>query len=133
VFQFVTILDRETICNIKAKFAYGVACGLLPPTGLVMSDFLDPNERPKSRRIEMQRSVLALVVLAALASPALAQESAKYYVVVDTVGNCSVIEGSVSTGKTAIAEKSGYDAKDAAMKALEEIAADEEHCKDVVG
>jgi len=88
----------------------------------------------KSRRIEMQRSTLVLaVVLAGLASPALAQDSAKYYVVVDTVGNCSVIEGRVSTGKTAIAEKSGYDAKDAAMKALEEVAGDAETCKDVVG
>lgn len=80
----------------------------------------------------MKTTALALVVLAGLASPALGAESTTHYVVVDTVGNCSVIEGRVSMGKTAIADKSGYETKDAAMKALEEIAGDEGTCKDIV-
>ena len=82
----------------------------------------------------MRISTLAALLLAGLASPAFAAgDAAKYYVVVDTVGNCSVIEGRVSTGKTAIGEEDGYTSKDAAVKALEEVAKDENTCQGIVG
>jgi hypothetical protein len=56
----------------------------------------------------------------------------KYFVTVDTVGNCTVLEGGPSAGQTAIAEKGGYDSKEAAEKALAEVRKDEKTCKGVV-
>lgn len=68
-----------------------------------------------------------------LAVPASAAEAVKHYVVIDTVGNCSVIEGKVSTGKTPIGQESGYDSRDAAKQAFDELTKDEAQCEGVIG
>jgi hypothetical protein len=81
----------------------------------------------------MKSTVFATLLLVAVSSSAFAEETAKYYVVVDTVGNCSVIEGSVGTGKTAIGEQDGYASKDEAVKALEDLANDEDTCEGIIG
>ena len=57
----------------------------------------------------------------------------KYFMTVDTVGNCSVIQGKPSAGQTAFGETAGYDSADAADKALAEARKDTEKCKGVVG
>jgi hypothetical protein len=56
----------------------------------------------------------------------------KYFVTVDTVGNCTVLEGPPSAGQTALMERGGYDSKEAAEKALAEVRKDETKCKGVV-
>lgn len=45
--------------------------------------------------------------------------TSKFYVVKDTVGLCSVIEGEPSAGLTPIGEKGGFDTKDAGKQALQ--------------
>jgi hypothetical protein len=75
----------------------------------------------------MTRTVLAGLFVVALAVPAMAAE--KYFVVKDTVGNCSVVQGGTSAGLERIQNKDGYDSADAAGSALEEIRDD---CEGVV-
>jgi hypothetical protein len=58
-------------------------------------------------------------------------ESSKFYVVKDTVGLCSVVEGEPSAGLTPIAEKGGYESRDAGKQALQK-ASKEAGCKGVV-
>jgi hypothetical protein len=81
----------------------------------------------------MRNTIFATLLLVAVASPALAAENAKWFLVVDTVGNCSVIEGSVGAGKTALGEQDGYASKDEAMKALDELANAKDTCEGIVG
>jgi len=64
----------------------------------------------------MKRSVLVSLSMVALAAPALAAE--KFFLVIDTVGNCAVIQGMPSGGMIAFGEKGGYDTKDTAAAAL---------------
>jgi hypothetical protein len=78
----------------------------------------------------MKKCVMASVLVIGLATPALAAD--KYFVTVDTVGNCSVLEGGPSAGQTALGESGGYDSKDAAEKALAEVRKDTSKCKGVV-
>ncbi|MBM3544377.1 MAG: hypothetical protein FJX44_07735 [Alphaproteobacteria bacterium] len=68
------------------------------------------------------------LMLAALASPALAKSP--YFAVIDTVGNCSVIKGAISHGKTALGTESGYDSFDAARQVVDDHA--EEKCEGIV-
>jgi len=73
-------------------------------------------------------SALATSALAiALAAPAWAAE--KYFVTVDTVGNCSIVQ-SVSAGKEAIGNADGYASMEGAKAYLDEIKDDK--CKGVV-
>lgn len=72
-------------------------------------------------------------VIAAFAVPASALASERYFVVVDTVSNCSVIAGKVSTGKTAIGETAGYDSIESAQQALKKLGQDQAICKGIVG
>jgi len=74
--------------------------------------------------------VVASVLTIGFATPALA--ATKYFVTVDTVGNCSVIEAPPSAGQTAILQTGGYDSEEAARKALDEIRNDTSKCKGVV-
>jgi hypothetical protein len=67
------------------------------------------------------KTLAASLLLIGLTTAAFAAEAAKFYVVKDTVGLCSVIEGEPSAGMTPIAEKGGYDSKDAGKKALQEV------------
>lgn len=80
----------------------------------------------------MKPYVFAAVLVAAFSGSAFAAEAGKYFVVIDTVGNCSVIQGAVSTGKSALGKEDGYDSEDAAMKALDEFASDDDTCEDIV-
>ena len=69
---------------------------------------------------DMKQFVVASVLAIALATPAFAAE--KYFVTVDTVGNCSVVEGGatgLSAGKTALGETGGYDSMADAEKCSE--------------
>ena len=61
-----------------------------------------------------------------------ASAATKYFVVVDTVKNCSVIEGNPSAGLTPIGNKDGYDSKDAAKEALKGVRDDAAQCSGVV-
>jgi hypothetical protein len=73
-------------------------------------------------------SLAMVLATSALAAPP------KFFVTVDSVGNCSVVEGSASTGagKTALGQTGGYDSKDAASTFLKEVRQDTSKCKGVV-
>jgi hypothetical protein len=77
------------------------------------------------------KNLAASLLLVMLTSTAFAAEAAKFYVVKDTVGLCSVIEGKPSAGLTPIAEEGGYDSRDAGKKALQEVSK-EAGCQGVV-
>ena len=74
-------------------------------------------------------SVFAIALVAASGS---AKADAKYYVTVDTVGNCSVLEGKPSTGQTALGETGGYENMADAEAKLKAIRDDASICKGVV-
>ncbi len=76
----------------------------------------------------MKKGAIAGLLIFGLATPAFA--ATEYFVVVDTVKNCSVIEGNPSSGLTPIGN--AYDSKDAAQKALAEVRKDEGKCAGVV-
>jgi hypothetical protein len=78
----------------------------------------------------MKKFVVASLVVVGMTASAFAAE--KYFVTVDTVGNCTVLEGGPSAGQTALGEKGGYDSKEAAEKGLAEVRKDEKTCKGVV-
>jgi hypothetical protein len=81
----------------------------------------------------MKRLIAISLLAVGLGTPAFAAGE-KYFVTVDTVGNCSVVrsEGNLSAGKKAIGNASGYDSMDAAMSHLDEIRNDTATCKGVV-
>jgi hypothetical protein len=79
---------------------------------------------------DMKKSVVVSLLAIGLASSAFAAE--KYFVTVDTVGNCTVLEGPPSAGQTALGQTGGYDSKDAAETALKEVRGDTSKCKGVV-
>ncbi len=78
----------------------------------------------------MKKCVVVSLLAIGLASSAFAAE--KYFVTVDTVGNCTVLEGPPSAGQTALGQTGGYDSKDAAETALKEVRGDTSKCKGVV-
>jgi hypothetical protein len=78
----------------------------------------------------MKSYIVAGLLTAGLALPAFAAE--KFFMTVDTVGNCSVVQGGPSEGQTALGETGGYDTAEAADKALAEARKDTEKCKGVV-
>jgi hypothetical protein len=78
----------------------------------------------------MKAYVVAGLLTVGFAMPAFAAE--KYFMTVDTVGNCSVIQGKPTSGQTAFGETAGYDSAEAADKALAEARKDTEKCKGVV-
>jgi hypothetical protein len=80
----------------------------------------------------MKRLAIASVVVFALAAPALAA-GARYYVEMDTVGNCSVVDSkpSAHAGMTILGDQGGYASKEDATKALKGLPKDK--CKGVVG
>jgi hypothetical protein len=80
------------------------------------------------RKRDMKKGIIAGLLVVGLALPAAA--ATPYYVVVDTVKNCSVIEGNASAGLTPIGD--AYDSEDAAKKALAEVRKDEKQCVGVV-
>jgi hypothetical protein len=82
----------------------------------------------------MKKLIVASVLTAGLASPALAAE--KYFVTVDTVGNCSIVQSlpgtGMSAGKKAIGNTDGYASMEDAKKYLAEIRDDDATCNGVV-
>ena len=78
----------------------------------------------------MKAYVVAVLIAFALAMPALAAE--RFFVTVDTVGNCSVVQGEPSAGQKSIGESGGYDSAEMAAKALKEVRNDADQCKGVV-
>ncbi len=82
----------------------------------------------------MKKWIVTSLLVLGMAGPAFAAE--KYFVTVDTVGNCSVVQSApgtgMSAGKTAIGNADGYDSMDAARKFLEEVKNDDSQCKGVV-
>ena len=72
------------------------------------------------------------VATIAASGTALADTASKYFVTVDTVGNCSVSNGKPSAGQKALGNTDGYDSADAAGMELEKIRGDESICKGVV-
>lgn len=78
----------------------------------------------------MKALIVGAFGIAILATPALAA-SAKYFVIVDTVGNCSITE-KASAGQKVIGDTGGYDTNDAAVTKLQEIRKDPSVCKGVV-
>jgi hypothetical protein len=80
----------------------------------------------------MRKVVIAGLVLVALAGSALAA-GARYFVEMDTVGNCSVVDSkpSASAGMKILGNKGGYHRKDAATKALKGLPKGK--CKGIVG
>jgi hypothetical protein len=76
----------------------------------------------------MRRYLIASLLMFSLATPGFA--ATKYYLVIDTVGNCAAIESepSAHAGMKIIGNKGGYDSADAAKKALKDM----KECKGVV-
>ena len=71
----------------------------------------------------MKAYLIASLVIAGLATPALAAESAPHYIVKDTVGNCSVIDVHPSKVEhlKILGQAQGYGSKSAAEQALRGI------------
>jgi hypothetical protein len=80
----------------------------------------------------MRKCAIASVLVVALATSALAA-GARYYVEMDTVGNCSVVDSkpSAHAGMTILEDRGGYASKEDATKALKGLPKDK--CKGVVG
>jgi hypothetical protein len=83
---------------------------------------------------EMKKWIVTSALVLGMAGSAFAAE--KYFVTVDTVGNCSVVRSApgtgLSAGKSAIGNADGYDSMDAARKFLDEVKSDGSQCKGVV-
>jgi hypothetical protein len=79
----------------------------------------------------MKKLTIASLVVFALAAPALAA-GAKFYVEMDTVGNCSVVDSkpSAHSGMKIMGDTSGYASKEDATKALNGLP--QGKCKGVV-
>jgi hypothetical protein len=80
----------------------------------------------------MRKCAIASVLVFALATLAFAA-GAKYYVEIDTVGNCSVVDSkpSAGSGMKIMGDKNGYASKEEAAKALKALPKGK--CKGVVG
>jgi hypothetical protein len=78
----------------------------------------------------MKRYLVACALLAAMAAPAFAAE---HYAVIDTVGNCSVVDTKPSptdiSGLKLLGDKSGYNSPSAAEKVLK---SDSAQCKGMI-
>jgi hypothetical protein len=80
----------------------------------------------------MNKMMMITIALIGLTSQALAA-SARYYLEIDTVGNCSVVDSKPSehAGMTILGDKNGYASKEDAAKALKALP--KEKCKGIVG
>jgi len=83
----------------------------------------------KARESNDESFAMALL-LGAFATTALAAD-ARYFVVTDTVGNCSVVDSKPgqSSGLKIVGDKGGYSSSDAASKVLKDMT---KKCKGVV-
>jgi hypothetical protein len=83
-------------------------------------------------RNSVKKTLVIMIALTGMAGTALAA-GAKYFVEMDTVGNCSVVDSNLSAraGMTILGDKNGYASQDAATKALKALPKGK--CKGVVG
>ena len=83
---------------------------------------------------EMKKWIVTTFLVIGAATPAFAAE--KFFVTVDTVGNCSLVRSvpgtGLSAGKTAIGNSGGYDSIEAAREFLDKVGNDASQCKGVV-
>jgi hypothetical protein len=80
----------------------------------------------------MKKSVIASLVVLGMASAAWAATEDKWFVTVDTVGNCSVSQGKPSEGQKSLGDAGGYASRDDAKKFLDGVRGDGAQCKGVV-
>jgi hypothetical protein len=87
---------------------------------------------PSSKKEMDMNKVMIAFALVVLATPAVAA-SARYYLEMDTVGNCSVVDSKPSehAGMTILGDKNGFASKEDAAKALKGLPKDK--CKGIVG
>jgi hypothetical protein len=80
----------------------------------------------------MRKWAITSVLVATLTTSALAAGT-KYYVEIDTVGNCSVVDSkpSAGSGMKLMGDKGGYASKEEAAKALKALPSGK--CKGIVG
>jgi len=80
----------------------------------------------------MNKMMMITIALIGLTSQALAA-SARYYLEIDTVGNCSVVDSKPSehAGMTILGDKNGYASKEDAAKGLK--APPKDKCRGIVG
>ena len=80
----------------------------------------------------MKKTLVVMIAFMSMAGTAFAA-GAKYFVEMDTVGNCSVVDSkpSASAGMTILGDKNRYASQDDATKALKGLPKGK--CKGVVG
>jgi hypothetical protein len=81
----------------------------------------------------MKRVLVASLMAFGITTAAYAATEDKWFVTVDTVGNCSVAQGKPSEGQKALGEAGGYASKEEARSYLDTIRGDQDQCKGVVG
>ena len=87
--------------------------------------------RASKKEPYVNRTIIAITLIG-LTIPALAA-SARYYLEIDTVGNCSVVDSKPSdhAGMMILGDKNGYASKQDAAKALKALPKDK--CRGIVG
>jgi hypothetical protein len=78
----------------------------------------------------MKKCVVASLLVFGMATAAFAATENKWFVTIDTVGNCSVSQGKPSAGQEAMGETGGYASAEDAKKHLDSIRSDK--CEGVV-
>jgi hypothetical protein len=88
--------------------------------------------RSMKKESYMNKMMMITIALIGLTSHALAA-SARYYLEIDTVGNCSVVDSKPSehAGMTILGDKNGYASKEDAAKGLK--APPKDKCRGIVG
>lgn len=81
----------------------------------------------------MTRILVASLLAIGMTTAAYAATEDKWFVTVDTVGNCSVAQGKPSAGQNALGEAGGYASIEEARSHLNSIREDKAQCKGVVG
>ena len=83
--------------------------------------------------MKRNRVLVASLLALGLTTAAFAATEDKWFVTVDTVGNCSIAQGKPSAGQEALGETAGYASMEEAKTHLDSISNDEAHCRGVVG
>lgn len=108
---------------LRAKTARKTGSPIRPPSQATSS--MKP-PAPPARKSQEPRPVPSSASPSASAVPS---ATAKHYLVLDPVGNCSVIDSKSTTGLKIVGDKGGYASAESANRAMK----DEAQCKGVVG